>query len=119
MGEVTVSQDIQQSCLLVQVAITCSVSFVQLTNAGNITKAAVAKHEKLPLHFKYLKLQRDLKEEKRWMWLIHSNNTKQESIVIQVNEYTFVNSWHTFVNCRFIRRDMELNRHLHAPCSCF
>lgn len=56
MGEVTLSQDIQESCFLVQVAITCSVSFVQLTNTGNITKEAVAKHEKLSLHFKYSKL---------------------------------------------------------------
>lgn len=56
LGEVTVSQDIQQSCLLVQVAITCSASFVQLTNTGNITKEAVAEHEKLPLYFKYLQL---------------------------------------------------------------
>lgn len=51
-----VSQDTQQSCLLVQGAVPHSVSFVQLTNTGNITKEAVAKHEELTLHFKYLKL---------------------------------------------------------------
>lgn len=46
MGEVTVSQDTQQSCLLVKVAVTCSISFVQLTNTGNIAKEAVAKQLK-------------------------------------------------------------------------
>lgn len=46
MGEVTVPQDTQQSCLLARAAVTCSVSFVQLTNTGNIAKEAVAKQLK-------------------------------------------------------------------------
>lgn len=79
LGDTAVSQGFQQSCLLstfivlmvcllVQVVIICSVSFVQLTNMGKmdflITKGAVTKHGKI-LYFKYLKLLWHLKDEKR------------------------------------------------------